>query len=219
MRLTKLTHSCVRIEAGGRTLVIDPGAWGPTDDLAGAGAALITHEHADHFEPDRLRVHAAANPDFRVFANTAVAGQLADLGDRVVTVADGDSIDAAGFAVRVVGRLHASIHPDIPQALNVCFLVEGRVFHPGDSFTAPPDSGLTLLLPLSAPWLKLAEAIDYARAARPAIAIPIHDGILNERGTGLGGRLLGTPGMLGPGADGVPPQFRPLAIGESIEIA
>lgn len=56
MKLTKLGHACVRLEKNGRALVIDPGALTPQDDaLAGVEAVLVTHEHADHLDPDRLR--------------------------------------------------------------------------------------------------------------------------------------------------------------------
>ena len=33
-----------------------------------------------------------------------------------------------------------------------------------------------LALPLAAPWLKLSEAIDYAKEVRPNICFPVHDG-------------------------------------------
>ncbi len=33
-----------------------------------------------------------------------------------------------------------------------------------------------LALPLAAPWLKLSEAIDYAKEVRANICFPVHDG-------------------------------------------
>jgi L-ascorbate metabolism protein UlaG (beta-lactamase superfamily) len=49
MRLTKLGHSCVRLEKDGPVLVIDPGTWSDASTaLTGASAVLITHEHAGH---------------------------------------------------------------------------------------------------------------------------------------------------------------------------
>ena len=47
MRITKLGHSCVRLEKDGAVLVIDPGVWTDADAaLAGAAAVMITHEQA-----------------------------------------------------------------------------------------------------------------------------------------------------------------------------
>jgi L-ascorbate metabolism protein UlaG (beta-lactamase superfamily) len=40
----------------------------------------------------------------------------------------------------------------------------------------------TLLLPVSAPWLKLAEMLDFVRAVAPRRAFPIHDALLSEFG-------------------------------------
>lgn len=55
LTLTKKTHSCIRLEKDGRTLVIDPGGFSEQDAALGADAMLVTHEHADHFDEGRLR--------------------------------------------------------------------------------------------------------------------------------------------------------------------
>jgi hypothetical protein len=47
-----------------------------------------------------------------------------------------------------------------------------------------------LMLPINAPWLKVSEMIDYARAAGPSRAYAIHDGLLNDKGLGLMANLL-----------------------------
>jgi hypothetical protein len=52
-------------------------------------------------------------------------------------VHDGQELDLGGVGVRVAGRDHAVIHPDIPVVPNVGYLVGGRLFHPGDAFTPP----------------------------------------------------------------------------------
>ena len=114
----------------------------------------------------------------------------------------GDRFTAAGFDVAVYGRDHAVIHPDIPVVPNTGFLVDGEIFHPGDSFTVPQDKVSTLLLPVSAPWLKISEAIDYLRQVNPQRAYAIHDAILNANGAGLVSNLL----KLAPGPGGGPAQ-------------
>jgi hypothetical protein len=46
-----------------------------------------------------------------------------------------------------------------------------------------PDAPIsTLLVPAAAPWLKLAEALDFVRAVAPQRALPIHDAMLSEIG-------------------------------------
>ena len=58
---------------------------------------------------------------------------------------------------------------------------------------ALPDGGLdVLLVPVSGPWVKLAEAIDFARAVPAAVVVPIHDAPLSEVGHTLTARWLDT---------------------------
>lgn len=181
MQLTKHRHSCIRIDDGDRTLVLDPGVFSDLDAaLDGADAVLITHEHRDHIDADRVRAAAAADPRLRIWAPQAVAAQLADLGEQVVAVGPGESFEAAGFAVRTFGGQHALIHPLIPIVANVGYLIDDAVYHPGDSLAVPSESVETLLLPSMAPWARVSDLIDFAIAVRAPRAYPIHDFLVKE---------------------------------------
>ncbi len=191
MRLTKLGHSCVRLEKDGATLVIDPGRWSEAADaLSGASAVLVTHEHPDHLDADAVRAALAGDPALELWTNASIAGQFRDFGGRVHAVDHGDAFTAAGFDVHVYGHDHAQIHRDIPIVVNTGFAVNGEVFHPGDALTVPEDRVPTLLLPIVAPWLKASEMIDYAREVAPQRAYAIHDAVLNENGIGLWQRMM-----------------------------
>ncbi len=198
MQLTKLRHSCVRLEKDGAVLLIDPGMWSGEDSVAGAAAVLITHEHADHLDPTVVQAALANDPALELWTTAAAAEQITDFGGRVHAVADGDAFTAVGFDIHVHGRDHAPIHPDLPVVANVGFTVDGKVFHPGDSFTIPDEPVSTLLLPVSAPWLKASEMIDYARAVDPERSYAIHDELLSANGLYLlgmfGGLLTGPRG-------------------------
>ena len=185
MLLTKIGHSCVRLEKDGARLLIDPGVWSGPDQLAGASAILITHEHVDHLAADVVRSALERNADLELWSTAPVAGRFADFGGRAHTVADGDVFTAAGFEVRAHGREHAAILPGLPVVPNVGFLIDANVFHPGDAFTVPPEPVRTLLLPISAPWLKASEVFGYAGAVGPQVCYGIHDEVLNENGRGL----------------------------------
>src|SRR3954465_6753160 len=137
MQLTKHGHACVVLSDGDRRLVVDPGGVTGDDAWVGASALLVTHEHPDHFLPDRLRAALDADPALELWTNSSVAAKLEGAGPRVHVVGAGDSFTAAGFDVSVHGEWHAVIHPDIPRVRNVGFLVEGTVFHPGDALTVP----------------------------------------------------------------------------------
>ena len=51
------------------------------DAFTGASAVLVTHEHPDHFAPDRLRAALDADPALEVWTNGSVAGLLDGLGE------------------------------------------------------------------------------------------------------------------------------------------
>jgi L-ascorbate metabolism protein UlaG (beta-lactamase superfamily) len=186
MQLTKFSHACVRLDDGDRSLVIDPGVFSEVDEaVEGAAAILITHEHPDHIDADKVRAALARDSRLRLYAPSSVASSLADLGEQVVTVAPRQDFDAAGFAVKAFGGQHALIHPAIPTIVNLGYLIEGSVYHPGDSFSVPNVPVSTLLLPSNAPWSKASEVIDFAISVRAPRVHQIHDGLINELYAGL----------------------------------
>lgn len=173
MRITRFTHSCVRLERDGAVLVIDPGIWSEPRALRDADAVLVTHEHVDHVDVLRLRglqvpVFAPADAQIPNLALTAVAA--------------GEQFVAAGFQVNAVGGRHATICRGEPSCANLGYVVEGALYHPGDALDLPAQSIETLLVPMQAAWLKTAEAIEFVRAIAPRLAIGIHDAQINERG-------------------------------------
>jgi L-ascorbate metabolism protein UlaG (beta-lactamase superfamily) len=88
-----------------------------------------------------------------------------------------------GLKVRVAGAAHAVLHPRRPVLKNTGYMIGGAIFHPGDSFTIPPETPRLLCLPIIGSWMKAQEAIDYAYAVKPAACLPIHDAILKSTET------------------------------------
>ncbi|AYY14615.1 MBL fold metallo-hydrolase [Actinobacteria bacterium YIM 96077] len=178
MKLTKFDHSCMLVEDGDTRILIDPGSFTPGfETLTGVRAVLVTHQHPDHVDLERLPQLIERNPGVSVYTDPGTAGLLGDAGVEASIVRSGDKLDL-GLSVHVYGEQHAIIHPDIPVVANVGYLIGGRFFHPGDSFH-PPDADIEVLgLPTAAPWQKLSEAVDFLREVNPSIAIPIHQAIL-----------------------------------------
>jgi L-ascorbate metabolism protein UlaG (beta-lactamase superfamily) len=199
MLLTKLGHSCVRLEKDDARLVIDPGVWSGPDVLTGASAILVTHEHNDHLDAGAVRAALTADPDLHLWANESVTAQLGPFSDRVHAVRHGDTVNAAGFDVHVYGTDHAVIDRVIPVIRNTGFAVDGQVFHPGDSFALPEEASQVLLVPVTAPWLKFSEVADYIRMVAPERGYWIHDALVNDHAAQLLTNLLKlAPARSGP---------------------
>ncbi len=186
MRVTKFGHACVRISYADAVVVLDPGVFTEAAAVDGATAILITHEHPDHYDPDHLRAS-----DARIFTIESVAAQIRrqapDLVERVSVVEPGSSFDV-GVTVDVVGFQHAVIHRDLPRIDNSGYLLtagDRRVYHPGDSLTLPEADVDLLLAPISAPWLKVSEAIDFVRAVGAPRTLGIHDKIYTDAALGI----------------------------------
>lgn len=178
MKLTKYEHSCVLVDDGDARILIDPGTFSTGfEALTGLTGVLVTHQHPDHLDLERVPALLERNPSASVYADVGSAEKLSAAGISVTAVSKGDRLDL-GVRVDVHGELHAVIHPEIPLVPNVGYLVGGRFFHPGDSFT-PPDVPVEILgLPTAAPWQKLSEAIDFLRAVAPSVVVPIHEALL-----------------------------------------
>lgn len=182
MKLTHHGHACVTIHSdAGDSILIDPGSLAADlTGLARPGAILITHKHEDHLDPAQL-VRVAPDGDIAVFAPADAQEEVRGAGVTDVRVlAEGAVEGVPGFTITAFAQPHEVIHPVLPLPENIALTIEGRIHHPGDSLRAPEGGVDVLLLPIGAPWLKLSEVIDFARAVAPRVVIPIHQGGLAE---------------------------------------
>jgi L-ascorbate metabolism protein UlaG (beta-lactamase superfamily) len=197
MRLTHLGHSCLLVETGDQRLLVDPGAFTPGfEEVRGLDAVLITHQHLDHVDLDRLPVLVAANPGVRLLAEPATIPGLAGAGLETESLEPGTHLEIGAARVDVVGGEHALIHPEIPRVGNVGLLIgadgDSTVFHPGDSYEAIPSGVDILALPLSAPWTSVRETIAFTRAVGAPVTVPIHDAVVSAVGRAVYLRVIGS---------------------------
>jgi L-ascorbate metabolism protein UlaG (beta-lactamase superfamily) len=192
VRVTKFTHSCLRIEGAG-VLVVDPGEFSEASVLDSADAVLITHEHFDHVDVAAVTAAVTRRPELRIFAHEAVLPLLSGVAEATTAVTAGQEFEAAGYRVRAFGGQHAIIHPYVPIFANLGFVIDdgaGNLYHPGDSFVVPDIEVETLFVPLNAPWATIAESLEFVRTVRPGRAFALHDGLVNERGSAVYGKHL-----------------------------
>jgi L-ascorbate metabolism protein UlaG (beta-lactamase superfamily) len=172
-----LGHACLLYSTDSDRVLIDPGTLSSFAGLTELTAVLVTHEHADHVDVPAVVELLDANPSATLVTDERTAGQLAD----ATVVRPGDVLRLGGVSVSVLGGTHAPVYGDVPDCPNLAYLLDdGALLHPGDSFFVPSQPVRTLAVPIDGPWLKLSEAIDYARAVAPEEILPIHEGELTD---------------------------------------
>jgi L-ascorbate metabolism protein UlaG (beta-lactamase superfamily) len=190
MRITHLGHSCLLLEYDAVRILVDPGNLSEDFDFVeDLDAILVTHQHPDHLDIDRLPGLLAGSPGVRLLAEPQAVEVLAAAGVTAEAFAAGDSASIGPVSLAGVGGTHAVIHRDIPLVGNTGLVLtcEGAptVFHPGDMIDTVPDGIDLLAVPLAAPWCAFKETAEFVRAVQPGIAVPIHDAIVSPAGRAI----------------------------------
>jgi L-ascorbate metabolism protein UlaG (beta-lactamase superfamily) len=180
MKVTKFGHCCLLIEEGDLRILTDPGVYNEIPQVTNVDVILITHEHPDHCHIDSLKIIRESNPGAEVITHKEMKQVLDDANIEFTTIKFGEDIERYGIKIGSRGTKHALVHPDLPICSNTGFLIAKRLFYPGDAFHNPSDIIEILALPVSGPWMKLEEAIEYAKEVKPKVAFPVHDGMLRD---------------------------------------
>lgn len=188
MKVTKLTHACLLVEEGHRQLLIDPGIF--TKDipkLKNLSAVFITHLHPDHIDEEYLKELHKSQPQVPIYSSPEVAKTYPSI--KFQEIIESQTIHIDSFTVDCVITDHAIIHNDIPKISNLAITINNNLFYPGDSFYKPKKDVATLACPISAPWLKISEVIDYIKTVKPTTVFPTHNALLSEAGQSVYYRL------------------------------
>ncbi len=180
MKITKYGHSCLLIEVGSVAILSDPGMWNSFPDADRIDAILLTHEHQDHSDIDQLKALIQKHPQVRILTHAGVGKKLDEASIVYETMGSGDVVQVNGVAVESCGTEHAVIYGAIP-CQNTGFLIADELFITGDSLHDIPSKPVRVLaLPTGGPWMKLGEAIEYAKKVKPEVVFPVHDALYIE---------------------------------------
>ncbi len=185
MEITKFGHACLLIEESGARILIDPGIFSSDAEVENLDAILITHNHQDHLDTALVKKLLKKSPEAQVITVQETGDDLDAADIAYVTIEDGAEMTVAGVSLRSFGSVHSFIYADIPKTQNTGFMIANRFYHPGDSLYEPGVPVEILALPVAGPWMKLAEAIDFAKAVKPRVAIPMHDWFVRPEATAM----------------------------------
>ena len=183
MNINKIGHCCLLITIGDIVILTDPGNYSTgQDSMTGIDFVLITHEHTDHFHIDSVKAILANNPDAKIITNSAVSALLKKENINHQIVGHGQEADLRGVSLKGWSTKHAIIYKTLENVENTGYIIADTLFYPGDAFTLLDRPIDILALPVSGPWMKISEAIDYALAVKPKKCFPVHDGNLRKPG-------------------------------------
>lgn len=197
-------HSTVLIEVAGLRVLTDPflrSRLGPlvrhgpsprTDDLGDVDVIVVSHGHADHFDPASLGA-LGGRPIVVVPRGLGSRARRAVPGE-VLEVTAGERIDLGRLAITAIPARHW-ITPGSPRAQPLGYLLDAgtRLYFAGDTGRFPAMHRLAgavdvALLPvwtwgphLGPGHLGPRSAAEVLAELRPTIAVPIHWGTLYPR--------------------------------------
>jgi L-ascorbate metabolism protein UlaG (beta-lactamase superfamily) len=171
MKITRYFQSCLLVEEGRARMLIDPSAH-EADSIEKFGrldAVFYTHEHGDHFDADLAEKFAEAGVS--VYANTSTAKKI---GAAKTEVKDGQEIDINGTKVKAIELPHCLMWDGSNGPQNTGYLINNKLFHPGDGKELADFSVENLAVPISGPDISLKDAFDFAKQVSAKKTVPVH---------------------------------------------
>jgi L-ascorbate metabolism protein UlaG (beta-lactamase superfamily) len=184
MKITKLIHSYILIEQGGKKLLVDPGAYSWQDekvrstDFSGLSAVVITHNHPDHLNEDFAAAVYKASPNARWYGTQEVIDTLMTIG--ITGAANSEDSD-----IQFIESKHADLSPWFDkQPEHTSYLLFEDVLISGDCQTLTSTHGARVLAGAvnGGPWgavvgfTKMIEQME----DKPEVIFPLHDWHWND---------------------------------------
>jgi L-ascorbate metabolism protein UlaG (beta-lactamase superfamily) len=181
VKITPLNHASTLIEAGGKTVYLDPAKPAGLVGLPKADLILITDIHGDHMDPDSIKEISKAGTE--IFAAPAVVATVTS----AKPIANGETKTWGDWTIEAIAAYNLRRGPKPGQLFhdkgrgNGYVLTYGgkRFYFSGDTEGVPEMRGLknidVAFVCMNLPYtMPPEEAADAVKAFHPKIVIPYH---------------------------------------------
>jgi L-ascorbate metabolism protein UlaG (beta-lactamase superfamily) len=183
-----VNHATFVMQWNGKTIYVDPvGGAKPFAGLPKPDLVLVTHMHADHFDPATLEAVLPAGGKTALVAPKTVAEKIPETlqGKAMVRIlANGEKTEAAGIAIEAVPAYNMTpgkekFHPKGRDNGYVLAIGGKKVYIAGDTEDTPEMRALkgidVAFLPMNLPYtMSVEKAAEALRQFRPKIVYPYH---------------------------------------------
>ncbi len=179
--ITPIYHASVMLQAGGKTIHIDPYSEGKYTGLPKADLVLITHVHGDHNDPKALAIVRQGSTV--IYAPANVAKTI----DGAKVMANGDTVNWGDFKIEAVAMYNLTRGPSPgtffhPKGLGNGYVISfggKRFYFSGDTEATPEFRALknidVAFVCMNLPYtMTAAEAADGVKEMHPAVVYPYH---------------------------------------------
>jgi L-ascorbate metabolism protein UlaG (beta-lactamase superfamily) len=181
VKITPLNHASTLIEAGGKTIYLDPAKPAKLDATPKADLILITDIHGDHMDPDSIKV--VSKDSTEIFAPPAVVQTVTS----AKPIANGETKTWGSFTVEAIPAYNLKRGPAAGKLFhdkgrgNGYVLTYGgkRFYFSGDTEGIPEMRALknidVAFVCMNLPYtMPPEEAADAVKAFHPKVVIPYH---------------------------------------------
>src|ERR1700686_4382407 len=183
VKITLLYHASTLIEAGGKTIYLDPAKPAKLTELPKADLILITDIHGDHMDPDSIK--DASKSETEIFAAPAVVQTVTT----AKPIANGETKTWQGWTIEAIpaynlkrGPAPGKLFHDKGRGNGYVLTYGGKRFYfSGDTEGVPEmrelkNIDVAFICMYERPTMPPEEAADAVLAFHPKVAIPYHYG-------------------------------------------
>jgi L-ascorbate metabolism protein UlaG (beta-lactamase superfamily) len=180
MMLKWLGHASFLLETQGKKIYIDPYVGDYTEK---ADAILVSHEHQDHCDLEKLAL--ARSPETVIYTSGECAKKIPS--GNIITMSPGEKKNFNGIIIQAVEaynfkRFRSPRVPYHPKGIQIAFVIESegkRIYHAGDtdylqSMNELGNITLAMLPIMGRAVMDVDEAVEAAIGINPEMVMPMH---------------------------------------------